>query len=206
MKKAVIIVIIMAMFAWSVYEFISSSNDTASPESSDFTVEENAADDETNTDEKSTEKKAETVDADEVGLQVGNIAPNFELTTLEGKKVKLSDYRGQRVMVNFWATWCPPCRAEVPDLQKFHETKDITILAVNLTKTESSISDVKTFVREFGVTFPVLLDKNLKVSTEKYQIRPIPTSFMIDANGRIQFKAFGAMNYELMVQEFEKMK
>ncbi|WP_267902155.1 peroxiredoxin family protein [Lentibacillus cibarius] len=83
--------------------------------------------------------------SDTVGLQKGNIAPDFELTTLEGEQVSLSDYRGQRVVLNFWASWCPPCKAEVPDLQKFYENKDVEILAVNLTKTETRRSDCNGF-------------------------------------------------------------
>src|SRR5699024_3157736 len=123
----------------------------------------------------------------------------------EGEQVALSDYRGQRVMVNFWATWCPPCRAEMPDMQKFYENKDVAILAINLTETESSRDAVTEFVESYELTFPILMDTNVEVANT-YQIQPIPSSFMIDSNGSIQFKAFGAMNYELMVQEFEKMQ
>ncbi|GAB3047134.1 hypothetical protein GCM10027286_07230 [Virgibacillus ainsalahensis] len=75
---------------------------------------------------------------DEVGISVGQIAPDFNLKTLEGKTVRLSDYRGERVIVNFWVTWCPPCRAEIPDFQKLYKNKDVEILAVNLTSTEES--------------------------------------------------------------------
>ncbi|WP_343033610.1 TlpA disulfide reductase family protein [Virgibacillus ihumii] len=70
------------------------------------------------------------------------ILPGFQLETLEGEKVKLSDFRGNPVMLNFWATWCPPCRAEIPDMEKLHQNKDITILAVNLTKSEANIQNV----------------------------------------------------------------
>src|SRR5699024_9643213 len=104
--------------------------------------------------------------------------------TLDGEKKKLSDLRGERVMVNFWATWCPPCRAEIPDLEKFHENEDITILAVNLTETEKNMDKVESFVDEFGMTFPVLLDEETKVA-DTYKIQPIPSSFMVDSNGRI---------------------
>ncbi len=199
MKKTIIIVIITGMFAWAVYDVINSSKDTAN--SGDYIVEEDTTEEDMNEDSSN----EDSADNNKVGLEVGNIAPDFELTTLNGDTVKLSDYRGQRVMVNFWATWCPPCRAEMPDMEKFHQNKDITILAINLTETESAKSDVTEFVEKFELTFPVLMDETVKVANQ-YQIQPIPSSFMIDSNGRIQYKALGAMNYELMVQEFEKMK
>lgn len=198
MKKTIIIVIITGMFAWAVYDVINSSEDTAN--SGDYVVEEDTTEQNVN-EESANEDSANN----KVGLEVGNIAPDFELTTLNGDTVKLSDYRGQRVMVNFWATWCPPCRAEMPDMEKFHQNKDITILAINLTETESTRSDVTEFIEKFELTFPVLMDETVKVANQ-YQIQPIPSSFMIDSNGTIQYKALGAMNYELMVQEFEKMK
>ena len=133
------------------------------------------------------------------------MAPDFELETLDGEKKKLSDLRGERVMVNFWATWCPPCRAEIPDLQKFHENEDITILAVNLTETEQDMDKVEEFVDDFGMTFPILLDTETEVA-DTYKIQPIPSSFMVDSTGRIQFVALGAMHYDMMVAEFNKMK
>ncbi|MBP1948187.1 peroxiredoxin family protein [Virgibacillus litoralis] len=194
MKKIIVILIITGMLAWAVYDLLNSSEETA--DSGDYVVEE---------DTKEESASGESESNNKVGLEIGNMAPDFELKTLKGETVKLSDYRGQRVLVNFWATWCPPCRAEMPDMEKFHQNKDITILAINLTETESTSSDVTDFVEKFELTFPILMDEKVEVAN-RYQIQPIPTSYMIDSNGRIQYKALGAMNYELMVQEFEKMK
>ncbi len=141
----------------------------------------------------------------EVGLEKGNLAPDFELTTLDDETVKLSDFRGERVMLNFWASWCGPCRAEMPDMQQFYEDKDVIILAVNLTDTETEMSDVTNFVDEYSLTFPILLDEETEVA-DLYRIQPIPTSYLIDSNGIIHNVAFGALNYELMVKEFEQMQ
>jgi len=163
------------MFAWAVYDFVIKSDDD--------------------------DQAAEDV---QVGLEKGKRAPDFELETLEGGTVKLSDYRGKRVMLNFWASWCGPCRAEMPDMQTFHEDTEIVILAVNLTDTESSEKNIPNFVDEHGLTFPILLDKETEVAT-RYQIQPIPTSFMIDSDGIIHKVAYGALNYELMVKEFDRM-
>lgn len=181
------VAVLLGMFGWAVYDFTNDlSREQANEEVSAYSDEEGS------TDEK-------------VGLEVENQAPDFHLQTLDGKEVRLSDYRGKRVMVNFWTTWCPPCRAEMPDMEKFYQEKDIEILAVNLTESESSVKNVTNFVQEFNLTFPIILDKENVVGTQ-YRIRPIPTSYMIDANGIIHFKTFGPMNYEMMVQEFEKMK
>src|SRR5699024_12022031 len=129
----------------------------------------------------------------------------FELTTMDGETVKLSDYRGERVMLNFWASWCGPCRTEMPDMQKLYENEDAVILAVNLASTESSEKNAINFVNQFGLTFPILLDEENEVAT-LYQIQPIPTSYMIDSNGIIHNKALGALNYEQMLQQYEQME
>ncbi|WP_019376326.1 TlpA disulfide reductase family protein [Virgibacillus halodenitrificans] len=203
MKKIIIGVIITAMFAWAVFDLVSNqSDDSTKTENEEFTSTD-SGNSITSPPKEENQEKEEPADSNAVGLEVGNIAPDFELNTLNGEVVKLSDFRGQRVMLNFWATWCPPCRAEMPDMEKFHKNKDVKILAVNLTETESSRQAIEDFIKEFGVSFTVPLDEKTNVA-DQYQIQPIPTSYMIDSNGRIQFKALGAMNYEFMVQEFEK--
>ena len=140
-----------------------------------------------------------------VGLEIGNIAPDFQLTTLDGEEVSLSDYRGKHVLINFWATWCPPCRAEMPDMEEFYLNNDVIVLAVNLTDAEPSVQQVQDFVDEFYLSFPILLDETISVATT-YEIHPIPTSFLVDSNGVIQNKAFGALTYDQMVEEFDKMQ
>ncbi len=205
MKKTLIIIVIIGMFGWSVYDLafqadpISNSDikkemEQEEPDSSNDKVKNTSGDKENN-----------KISEASVGLNIGDMAPDFKLQTLKGENVKLSDYRGKRVMVNFWATWCPPCRAEMPDMERFYQNKDVVILAVNLTQTEGNLQEVKDFVNKYRLSFPVLLDNESKVAMN-YEIRPIPTSFMIDSNGIIQHKALGALNYERMVQEFKKMK
>ncbi|MBM7600892.1 peroxiredoxin [Virgibacillus halotolerans] len=204
MKKAILIVIVAGMLGFAVYDFVSSSDKSESTVTKEQESEEEASDNKI-TSPPPEEEEEDVVASDVVGLDKGQIAPDFELTTLDGETVKLSDYRGKRVMLNFWATWCPPCRAEMPDMQKFHEDKDVVILAVNLRETESNTEKVQAFIDERDLTFPVLLDEETVVA-DQYQIQPIPSSFLIDSDGRIHNKAFGALNYDLMVQEFEKMQ
>lgn len=139
-----------------------------------------------------------------VGIYKGNIAPDFTLETLDGKTVKLSDFRGEKILLNFWASWCPPCRAEMPDIQKVHKNHDVAILAVNLTNAETSVESVKEFVNDFQLTFPILLDKKLEVANT-YGIQPIPTSFLIDSKGRIANIVIGPMNEATLIQQFNEM-
>lgn len=97
----------------------------------------------------------------EIGLLVGQQAPNIQLTTLDGKPFQLSDYRGKKVILNFWATWCPPCKAEMPDMQKFyeeHRNEGIEIVAVNLTSAEKNQEDIQTFIEEYDIGFTIPLD------------------------------------------------
>lgn len=179
MKKAILFTLIGAMLAWAIYDFTASSTSSTSQQNVD--------------------------EAANIGLAVGNTAPDFTLQTLEGKPARLSDFRGKPVFVNFWATWCPPCRAEMPDMQKLYENMDIEILAVNLTDTEKSEESVASFIAEIGLTFPVLMDPKGEISTA-YNVKAYPTSYLLDAEGKISHITYGAMTYNVMVQEFEKMK
>ncbi|WP_174613491.1 peroxiredoxin family protein [Virgibacillus ihumii] len=193
MKKAIIAVIVLAMFGWAVYDFAISTNETANELNNSST--------------KTTPPSSQNGGlkmTDEVGLSPGNIAPDFKLKNMKGKAVRLSDFRGEPVIVNFWATWCPPCRAEIPDLRKLYKNKNVEILAVNLTSTEQSIGDVKKFVQNYKMSFPVLKDTESKVA-EQYNVRAYPTSYMIDASGHITYMHLGAMNYDLMIQQLAKM-
>jgi peroxiredoxin len=137
------------------------------------------------------------------GLAKGEVAPDFELTTLDGKAVRLSDYQGKKVILNFWATWCPPCRAEMPHMQKYFEEQakreNVEILAVNLTTKDRGLDKVQSFAREYELTFPIPMDKKGEIGST-YQAATIPTSYILDADGRVQNKIVGPMN-ETMIEE-----
>jgi thiol-disulfide isomerase/thioredoxin len=120
-------------------------------------------------------------------------APDFELQDLDGQLVSLRDFRGSPVLLNFWATWCGPCRFEMPFIQQVYEDSlgkvgGLVILAVNL---RESPAVAEGFLRENGFTFPVLLDSTREAGT-KYNIRSIPTTFFIDENGIIKYIDVGA--------------
>lgn len=143
------------------------------------------------------------------GLAKGETAPDFELTTLDGETVKLSDYKGKKVILNFWATWCPPCRAEMPDMQKYYDQQaqdeNVEILAVNLTTADKGIDKINAFVEEFSLTFPIPMDTQGEIG-ELYQAASIPTSYMIDTKGRVQKKIVGPMNEEMMANFVANMQ
>ncbi|WP_226665383.1 redoxin domain-containing protein [Metabacillus litoralis] len=134
-----------------------------------------------------------------VGVIEGNAAPNFELTTLAGDKMNLTDLKGKKVLVNFWATWCPPCRSEMPDMQKIYDeyNGEVIIAAVNLTSSESSVDTVENFVNDLNLTFPIFLDEKGKVNNE-YEVLSYPTSYFIDEDGIIKTKFVGALSYDQM--------
>ena len=137
------------------------------------------------------------------GLNKGEQAPDFELTTLAGEPIRLSELQGKKVILNFWATWCPPCKAEMPHMQNFYEdyaeTENVEIIAVNLTSGDREAS-VEEFVKDYGLTFPIPMDVEGEVG-QKFQAVTIPTSYIIDTNGMIQHKIVGPMD-ETMIQDF----
>ena len=123
-------------------------------------------------------------------------AIEFTLEDLNGKQHSLSDYKGKVVFLNFWATWCPPCREEMPAMQKLYETWDkdkFVMLAVNIGQGKTT---VQKFVKEHGYTFPVLLDGNSKVAG-KYMVQGIPTTYFVDKQGNLVSRIVGAREWSL---------
>ncbi len=124
---------------------------------------------------------------------VGAPAPDFSLNNLAGSAVRLSDLKGQVVLVNFWATWCGPCRLEMPSIQQQYEAlkdKGFTVLAVNL---DEPAEDVGRYTSALGLTFPVLLDPGAKVN-DLYRVRGYPTTFFVDRDGMIGREHVGIMS------------
>ncbi|WP_404452731.1 redoxin domain-containing protein [Virgibacillus necropolis] len=142
------------------------------------------------------------------GLEVGKQAPDFELTTLSGKTVRLSDLRGKKVFINFWATWCPPCKKEMPEMQEFYEkySDEVEILAINATGQENSMKSVRNFINDFNYTYPILLDKKLKV-VESYMAYGLPTTYFIGTDGVVQQpRKVGPMTYDFMEEMLKKLQ
>jgi DsbE subfamily thiol:disulfide oxidoreductase len=127
------------------------------------------------------------------GLKIGEKAPDFTLSTLKGDRVHLRERKGQKVIINFWATWCPPCKEEIPVLQTFYDQNkgSVELLAVNIDP-ESNVSH---FAQKYGISYPILLDKDGKVN-EKYKVAAIPTTYVIDENGMIIYKHIGNLQLQ----------
>ena len=190
MKKWIVIIVLLGAVGWVISDFIMGSNSNNSTSEEEF------------------ENTTSEVDPDselEVGLDAGQLAPDFELQTVNGETMQLSDLRGEKVLLNFWATWCPPCRAEMPDMQNYHEGYDDgVILAVNLLETEQNMEQVEDFLEEFGISFPILLDETTEVTTS-YNAFALPTSYFINKDGTIDSMAIGAINYDMLVEQFDGM-
>lgn len=129
---------------------------------------------------------------------VGHPAPDFSLTTLSGEPFTLSALRGRPVVLNFWATWCPPCRAELPELQGASERLAGQVAIIGVNQAEAP-ADVGAFVVGLGLTFPVPLDVNAKAS-RLYAVRSLPTTFFIDRQGIIRHIQIGPVTEATLAQ------
>ncbi|MCK5634289.1 MAG: TlpA family protein disulfide reductase [Anaerolineales bacterium] len=131
----------------------------------------------------------------------GFLAPEFTLESLAGDQISLSDVRGKIIVLNLWASWCPPCRAEMPALQRVYQEnheRGLEVLAVNITA-QDNLTAVEAFVQEFNLTFPILLDTSGKVG-KAYLMRAFPTTFFIDQKGVIQRVIVGGPMSEVTLQ------
>ncbi len=128
-------------------------------------------------------------------VAVGSVAPDFTLENMQGEKVSLSQFRGKVVIVNFWATWCPPCRTEMPSMEVLHETfKDdgLILLAINVEQSGAKV--VAEFLKESPYSFPILLDEQNQTQNS-YTVFQYPTSFIVDRNGIVVKKLVGAVHW-----------
>jgi peroxiredoxin len=133
--------------------------------------------------------------ADNGVVKIGDEAPNFVLKDLEGFQVALDQFRGKVVLLNFWATWCGPCRIEMPAMEQLYRSfsrKDFEILAVSTDA--QGIAVTRPFQREMGFTFPVLHDADFRIGM-RYGARTLPMTFLIDPHGIIRKRIFGARDW-----------
>jgi thiol-disulfide isomerase/thioredoxin len=130
-----------------------------------------------------------------VGVKAGQAAPEFTLKDLNGHPVTLSQFKGKVVVLNFWATWCPPCRAEMPSMERLNEVyggKDFVLLAVNVE--EDGKENVQAFLEKNPHHFTILLDSNLKVQ-DLYGVYQFPETFIINKKGDVVERVIGAMDW-----------
>lgn len=124
----------------------------------------------------------------------GGATPPLELSDLQGKTHRLADYRGRAVLVNFWATWCEPCRAEMPSFERLRaalESQRVTVLAVNLAEPEARI---RRFLETMPLGYPVLLDRD-GATARAWQARMLPATYVIGPEGRIRYRHLGELDW-----------
>ena len=141
-----------------------------------------------------------------VSLSCAEVSYDFTLQDLEGKPISLSDYKGKVVFIDFWATWCPPCRLSIPYVEKLYEqykdNEDFVVLGINL---EESKEDITKFMKKQKMNYPVLLSDKKVISN--YKIASIPRFFLIDRNGEIynKYVGFAPGVEELWQKDIEKL-
>lgn len=145
-------------------------------------------------------------DKDKVA-QVGDDAPLFELETVDGKKVNLEDFKGKGVLINFWGTWCEPCKREMPELEnqyKEYKDKGVEVVAIHVRDNPQQIKQYLSSLKETP-TFNVAMD-NDNLVTDVYGVNPLPTTITVDKDGKVKSKHTGELSKKQIIKEMESVK
>lgn len=137
--------------------------------------------------------------------QIGKPAPDFSFTMPDGSEIKLSDYRGQQVILNFWASWCAPCKAEMPDIQRVYEAhkgNGLVVLAINR---EEDLATIQQFVNEMGLSFPVVANVSGDIS-QQYGALGLPTTFFINSDGTVNSLRKGIMDEAFILEQLGQLR
>jgi thiol-disulfide isomerase/thioredoxin len=138
----------------------------------------------------------------DTGLRQGNVPPNFRLTLADGQGLTLHDLTGRPVMLNFWATWCGPCRIEMPEIVRRAQTEsELTVIAVNV---REELSLVQAFAADFQITMPVALDLEGEIS-DLYEVRGMPTSYFVGRDGQIAAVWTGLLTPDKLAEMLDKV-
>lgn len=132
----------------------------------------------------------------------GDVAPDFTFTFASGETRRLSDLRGSKVVINFWATWCAPCEEEMPDLQRLDDRSDVIVLGVNRLELPDVII---AFARERSLTFTLIANPDGDIA-ERYGAKNIPISYFINSDGTIGFRQLGIMSFEMMQERVDRLR
>ena len=145
--------------------------------------------------EKTTPHTGATAIANEEAPKIGYLAPNFRLTNLQGEEVSVAGLSGKVLFINFWATWCAPCLAEMPSMEiLYHDFKDEGLEMLAVSSDAEGAVIVQPFVQKLELTYPILLDPDFRVH-DKYRIQSVPTTILVDRNSVITHRIVGARNW-----------
>ena len=147
---------------------------------------------------------AQPIDLSDIGLEVGSKPPAFNLETLDGQLFDSKLIEGKKVIINYWATWCTPCRIEMPDMAQLAREypDDLAVVAINLKEDEEQVAQ---FVEELGIQHVhILLDRTGELA-EAFQILALPTSYFLNSDGTIGHKHIGFMNYDQMKEIYQQL-
>ena len=201
-KNIIILVIVVALAALGVF-FLSNMSDNKNIVEAPAVDEPVETGDAVDPVEPSEDSDLPPEQADASEIVAGKPAPDFTLINMSGEEVKLSDYRGKLIYLNFWATWCGYCDQEMPDLQALNiENDDMVVLAVNVREDKEL---VQSYLDEGGYDFPVLLDEEGEIAT-KYLVAGMPTTYFINSEGILLDRYPGMMEKEQMEEILGKMR
>lgn len=158
----------------------------------------------------SMDSEAEPGLLDDAVVEIDQPAPDFELRSLDGGTVRLSEFRGQTVILNFWATWCPPCRTEMPEFDAAYREYQaagggLVVLAVDDLATDSE-AEVRDFIEELGVAFPVLFDTSTSEVAKRYGVVGRPSTFFIDPDGTLRARNLGPLTADTLRERLAAMQ
>lgn len=214
MKKTVIILLIALLIGGYVIFEYYQTNHMDSNEENDSSIHvidstNKKAEDGLSASEGSEliDNKMDTTEKDEkiiFGNQTGQYAPDFQLPTLNGEKISLSDFRGENVLVQFWTSWCPYCKKGIPILKTIADEEEVKILLVNVTTREKSVQAVENVVEAYEWNYPVLLDENGEM-TETYQVSLFPTTYLINEEGRIVQVFYGEIHLQALTNAIDRL-
>lgn len=133
-----------------------------------------------------------------------NLAPDFTLKLTDGKDIKLSDHKGKIVILDFWATWCPPCRRAIPDLIDIQKTYQENVVIIGISLDTETQADVVPFIKKFGINYPVAY-ANMEVYQAYGNIESIPTSFIVDQSGQIVDAHVGLVDKSIYINKINEL-
>ena len=139
-----------------------------------------------------------------VAPEIGHLAPDFNLPSVNGSHLRLHDYLGKVVLVNFWASWCGPCRREMPALARSYRALSGKGLAVLGIDKQEPASDVRPFIHDMGTTYPVALDNDGTVA-QRYRISPLPVTFVIDRKGVVRDINYGGVDEQYVQRWLDRL-